>query len=262
MQSSNLQSNASVIPSHPIPSHPIPSILNYPAFFPSLPFPLLHPSRPSSAEQPIGARAICKRTSVRVRACEHSTAGSPFVTMPRLPLPRHYSPAAFTKACLGFGNKKKQAFSGPPQLAVQNVPRGGRFCTTLHARSQLLKTSHSPRALSSSFLISSSSSTASSPTPTTTGSSVPARRPHSTIPSVPQRRSDKAWPYLYKDFDEMAHLDPYFKQVDGLAEGFIERLRQAVAIPSISSEDARRPDVVKASIPPTAHPRAYSTVLS
>jgi len=43
----------------------------------------------------------------------------------------------------------------------------------------------------------------------------------------------------------MAHLDPYFEQVDGMAEGFIERLRQAVAIPSISSEDARRPDVVK-----------------
>ncbi|CAN9410560.1 unnamed protein product [Alternaria alternata] len=43
----------------------------------------------------------------------------------------------------------------------------------------------------------------------------------------------------------MAHLDPYFKQVDDLQSNFIERLREAVAIPSISSEDQRRPDVVK-----------------
>ena len=43
----------------------------------------------------------------------------------------------------------------------------------------------------------------------------------------------------------MAHLDPYFKQVDDLQNTFIERLREAVAIPSISSEDQRRPDVVK-----------------
>ncbi|KAI4629509.1 Cys-Gly metallodipeptidase [Alternaria ethzedia] len=43
----------------------------------------------------------------------------------------------------------------------------------------------------------------------------------------------------------MAHLDPYFKQVDALQGNFIERLREAVAIPSISSEDQRRPDVVK-----------------
>ncbi|KAF2757661.1 glutamate carboxypeptidase [Pseudovirgaria hyperparasitica] len=40
-------------------------------------------------------------------------------------------------------------------------------------------------------------------------------------------------------------LEPYFKQVDGLADHFIERLRQAVAIPSVSAEDERRPDVVK-----------------
>lgn len=40
-------------------------------------------------------------------------------------------------------------------------------------------------------------------------------------------------------------LDSYFKQVDELAPSFIERLRKAVAIPSISAEDARRPDVVK-----------------
>lgn len=40
-------------------------------------------------------------------------------------------------------------------------------------------------------------------------------------------------------------LDAYFKQVDDMAEKFIDRLRKAVAIPSISAEDARRPDVVK-----------------
>jgi Cys-Gly metallodipeptidase DUG1 len=43
----------------------------------------------------------------------------------------------------------------------------------------------------------------------------------------------------------MPHLDSYFKQVDSLQDTFIERLREAVAIPSISSEDKRRPDVVK-----------------
>lgn len=53
---------------------------------------------------------------------------------------------------------------------------------------------------------------------------------------------------MYKQFDKMPHLDPYFKQVDALQDGFIERLREAVAIPSISSEDQRRPDVVKVSL--------------
>ena len=40
-------------------------------------------------------------------------------------------------------------------------------------------------------------------------------------------------------------LDSYFKTVDNQAEAFIERLRHAVAIPSISAEDERRGDVVK-----------------
>ncbi|KAF2099842.1 CNDP dipeptidase [Rhizodiscina lignyota] len=40
-------------------------------------------------------------------------------------------------------------------------------------------------------------------------------------------------------------LDSYFKQVDTLAESFIDRLRKAVAIPSISAADEHRPDVVK-----------------
>lgn len=41
------------------------------------------------------------------------------------------------------------------------------------------------------------------------------------------------------------NLDGYFKQVDTSADHFIERLRKAVAIPSISAEEARRPDVVR-----------------
>jgi Cys-Gly metallodipeptidase DUG1 len=40
-------------------------------------------------------------------------------------------------------------------------------------------------------------------------------------------------------------LDGFFKQVDDLSSHFIDRLAQAVAIPSVSSEDARRPDVVR-----------------
>jgi len=54
------------------------------------------------------------------------------------------------------------------------------------------------------------------------------------------------WPYLYNPKRNMApQLKPYFEKVDELAESFIDRLRKAVAIPSISAEDARRPDVVK-----------------
>lgn len=41
-----------------------------------------------------------------------------------------------------------------------------------------------------------------------------------------------------------AQLDPYFKQVDTLSDHFIDRLRKAVAIPSVSAEEERRPDVV------------------
>ncbi|PNS19054.1 hypothetical protein CAC42_1790 [Sphaceloma murrayae] len=41
------------------------------------------------------------------------------------------------------------------------------------------------------------------------------------------------------------NLDGYFKQVDSMADHFIDRLRKAVAIPSISAEEARRPDVIK-----------------
>lgn len=40
-------------------------------------------------------------------------------------------------------------------------------------------------------------------------------------------------------------LDSYFKEVDKLSETFIDRLRKAVAIPSVSAEDERRKDVVR-----------------
>lgn len=40
-------------------------------------------------------------------------------------------------------------------------------------------------------------------------------------------------------------LDGYFKQVDSLSDHFIERLRKAVAIPSVSADAERRPDVVR-----------------
>lgn len=41
------------------------------------------------------------------------------------------------------------------------------------------------------------------------------------------------------------NLDSFFKSVDENADAYIERLRQAVEIPSISAEDERRDDVVK-----------------
>lgn len=40
-------------------------------------------------------------------------------------------------------------------------------------------------------------------------------------------------------------LNGFFHKVDELSESFIERLRKAVAIPSVSAEDERRPDVVR-----------------
>ncbi|KAJ8606942.1 hypothetical protein MRB53_040607 [Persea americana] len=64
--------------------------------------------------------------------------------------------------------------------------------------------------------------------------------------SCQQRRRASDWPYLYSPKADMTpQLKPYYKQVDDLAESFIERLRKAVAIPSVSSEDERRPEVVR-----------------
>jgi len=40
-------------------------------------------------------------------------------------------------------------------------------------------------------------------------------------------------------------LDGFFKQVDSMSDHFIERLRKAVAIPSVSADEEHRPDVVR-----------------
>ncbi|KAJ5548646.1 hypothetical protein N7513_005880 [Penicillium frequentans] len=40
-------------------------------------------------------------------------------------------------------------------------------------------------------------------------------------------------------------LEPFFKQVDNSAESFIDRLRKAVAIPSVSAQDENREDVFR-----------------
>ena len=80
-------------------------------------------------------------------------------------------------------------------------------------------------------------------------SSTPARRFTPALQRfdkyTPERIPNADWPYLYHEYCKMANLDSYFQQVDSLQDKFIDRLREAVAIPSISSEDQRRPDVVK-----------------
>lgn len=90
-------------------------------------------------------------------------------------------------------------------------------------------------------------------------SSAPARRLSPTLQRfdryTPDRIPNADWPYLYHNFDKMANLDPYFQQVDSLQDKFIDRLREAVAIPSISSEDSRRPDVVKVRLASTSESR-------
>lgn len=83
-------------------------------------------------------------------------------------------------------------------------------------------------------------------------SSTPARRFTPTLQRfdkyTPERIPNAEWPYLYHKYNKMANLDSYFQQVDSLQDKFIDRLREAVAIPSISSEDQRRPDVVKVQL--------------
>ncbi|PGH01413.1 Cys-Gly metallodipeptidase DUG1 [Blastomyces parvus] len=52
--------------------------------------------------------------------------------------------------------------------------------------------------------------------------------------------------YANIDDSKMApQLEPLFKEVDNLQDHFIDRLRRAVAIPSISAQDENRGDVVK-----------------
>jgi hypothetical protein len=67
------------------------------------------------------------------------------------------------------------------------------------------------------------------------------------------QRTLATWPYLYSKKTMAPQLDAYFKQVDAFSDHFIDRLRKAVAIPSVSADDERRPDVVK--VCPTSLPR-------
>jgi len=77
----------------------------------------------------------------------------------------------------------------------------------------------------------------------------------STKQSTKQPTLTPTWPYLYSR--KMApNLDPFFSQVDSLTTHFIDRLAKAVAIPSVSADEERRPDVVKVRRP---HPRADTT---
>lgn len=70
-------------------------------------------------------------------------------------------------------------------------------------------------------------------TPTTTTTTT-TKRTYLT-PSIQAHQSRKMAP----------QLDGYFAEVDKLSSHFIERLAAAVAIPSVSSDAARRPDVVR-----------------
>ncbi|ATY58987.1 glutamate carboxypeptidase [Cordyceps militaris] len=87
------------------------------------------------------------------------------------------------------------------------------------------------------------------PLPRNITTSTPSIRPllsASTLPTPSPRRSHLTDAIRAHQARNMApQLDGFFSQVDDLADAFIERLRAAVAIPSISAEDARRPDVVR-----------------
>lgn len=72
------------------------------------------------------------------------------------------------------------------------------------------------------------------------------------------------WLYLYRANKIMApQVDSFFKQVDTLADSFIDRLRKAVAIPSVSADEERRPDVVRVGVlpfhPPSTRPARRSS---
>lgn len=70
---------------------------------------------------------------------------------------------------------------------------------------------------------------------------LPTARPYSTKLLTDEERLK----HQARKFTMAPSLDSYFSQVDTLSEHFIDRLRKAVAIPSISAEDERRPDVVR-----------------
>lgn len=65
---------------------------------------------------------------------------------------------------------------------------------------------------------------------------------------VRKQSTPAKWPYIYrqKPSPNMApQLDSYFKQVDSMQDAFVDRLRKAVAIPSVSADEDKRGEVVR-----------------
>ncbi|EGC45000.1 glutamate carboxypeptidase [Histoplasma capsulatum var. duboisii H88] len=104
---------------------------------------------------------------------------------------------------------------------------------------------HAPRYFSAHRFFSFSSPSSSFSTFVTTRSSscrtVNGQRPASLTARIHKRAF-----YANIDDPKMApQLEPFFKEVDNLQDHFIDRLRKAVAIPSISAQDDNRRDVVR-----------------
>lgn len=159
--------------------------------------------------------------------------------MPRLPLyPLHPIHPTFLHRAAGRSLRipaPSRFNSRPPQLPAPPskglVTSSGRHFTSTSASSPaLIPTPKQTHLHRKSFV----------------SSSAPRHR-------LQANNRDRSWPYLYTPFDKMPHLDPYFKQVDALQNAFIDRLREAVGIPSVSSEDERRPDVVKVNTTPHSY---------
>ncbi|OAT09269.1 cytosolic nonspecific dipeptidase [Blastomyces gilchristii SLH14081] len=97
------------------------------------------------------------------------------------------------------------------------------------------------------------SSPSSSSSFTSSSSSFPAAPRSYSRRSIIQQQPAPLTARIYKrtfyaniDDPKMApQLEPFFKEVDNLQDHFIDRLRKAVAIPSISAQDENRGDVVK-----------------
>lgn len=138
---------------------------------------------------------------------------------------------------LGHGSRIRSSRVTFP--ATTNMPRLPRS-VLLHRRAA--QAHYSPSRLSTARFASPPQITA----PTVRHNCFNPRPTRTFASTTPKHRPpDKVWPYLYAPYDAMPHLVPFFEQVDKLQETFVDRLKEAVAIPSISSEDERRKDVVK-----------------
>ncbi|EER37755.1 glutamate carboxypeptidase [Histoplasma capsulatum H143] len=104
---------------------------------------------------------------------------------------------------------------------------------------------HAPRYFSAHRFFSFSSPSSSFSTFVTTRSSS-CRTVNGQQPASLTARIHKSAFYANIDDSKMApQLEPFFKEVDNLQDHFIDRLRKAVAIPSISAQDDNRRDVVR-----------------